>query len=542
MESHLSDVTSSDEEGNCSGDEATDYADSEDEGILQSEEVELPEPSSLITNQQHTQIIVLLWQYKNYVSDNAIEQLLKFVQQLLFCIGHLIKDHTELCLVLAMNLPTTLYSARKLLKINRDNFQQYVVCLKCTKLYHMDEIVINDGHRSVARTCSSVAFPRARRLKVCGSQLAQKVSLKNGNVKFYALKTYCYRSIIDSLETLLKRPGLEEQCEKWRTRTIKDDLYADVYDGKIWKQFGNWNGNKPFLDLPRSFGLMMNVDWFKPFKHRNDFSVGVIYMVLMNLPRRIRFKKENVILGGVIPALAHEPKSLNHFLEPAVSELNALWKGVKVNTFNSTSVAVKIQAAVLYFASDIPAARKLCCFLGHSAKRGCSHCYKAFPGGFGEQRDYSGFDDRDQWPKTSSEQHRRDAYRVKNCASDTAAGKLARELGCRYTVLLELPYYSSVEMCVIDPMHNLFLGTAKRVFSKWIENDIITKAGLETIQSKIDEMFSLSDIGRLPGIIKSNYGGYTAAQWKNFVLFEGCPSIGTSSLLAIVCSSLSYVV
>ena len=105
MESHLSDVTSSDEEGNCSGDEATDYADSEDEGILQSEEVELPEPSSLITNQQHTQIIViwlvyfvLLWQYKNYVSDNAIEQLLKFVQQLLFCIGHLIKDHTELCL------------------------------------------------------------------------------------------------------------------------------------------------------------------------------------------------------------------------------------------------------------------------------------------------------------------------------------------------------------------------------------------------------------------------------------------------------------
>ena len=52
-------------------------------------------------------------------------------------------------------------------------------------------------------------------------------------------------------------------------------------------------------------------------------------------------------------------------------------------------------------------------------------------------------------------------------------------------------------------MHNLFLGTAKRVFSKWIENK---------------EISSLSDIGRLPGNIKSNYGGYTAAQWKNFVL------------------------
>lgn len=179
----------------------------------------------------------------------------------------------------------------------------------------------------------------------------------------------------------------------------------------------------------------MNVDWFRPFKHRNDFSVGVIYMVLMNLPRSIRFRKENVILVGIIPALTQEPKSLNYFLEPAVYELNALWNGVKVNTYNSPSTAVKIQAAVLCFASDIPAARKLCGFLGHSAKRGCSHCYKEFPGGFGEQRDYSGFDDREQWPKRTSEQHRRDAYRVKNCTSETAAQKLASELGTRYTVL-----------------------------------------------------------------------------------------------------------
>ena len=89
---------------------------------------------------------MLVWQYKNYVSDNAIEQVLKFVQQLLLCIGQLIKDHTDLCLVLATNLPTTLYSARKMLKIDRDNFVQYVVCPKCTKLYLMDDIVVVAKH------------------------------------------------------------------------------------------------------------------------------------------------------------------------------------------------------------------------------------------------------------------------------------------------------------------------------------------------------------------------------------------------------------
>ena len=49
-------------------------------------------------------------------------------------------------------------------------------------------------------------------------------------------------------------------------------------------------------------------------------------MVLMNLPRSIRFRKETVILAGIIPALKHEPKSLNHFLNPAVDGLNALWE------------------------------------------------------------------------------------------------------------------------------------------------------------------------------------------------------------------------
>ena len=196
-----------------SSDEGTDYADSDEdvvmEEMLQTEEVELPQPTPVGSNLQRRKVIltwlvyfVLVWQYKHYISDNGIEQLLRFMRQLFFCIGEIVKEHSDFCLVLAANLPTTLYSARKFLNIDRDNFVQYVVCPKCTKLSH-------------------------------------KVVSKNGNVKFYALKTYCYKSVIDSLEDLLKRPGVEEQCVKWGRRTISDELYADVYDGKIWKQFGN---------------------------------------------------------------------------------------------------------------------------------------------------------------------------------------------------------------------------------------------------------------------------------------------------------------
>ena len=64
------------------------------------------------------------------------------------------------------------------------------------------------------------------------------------------------------------------------------------------------------------------------------------------------------------------------------------------------------------------------------------HTQKVFPGGFGEKRNYGGFQDHDQWPKRTSQEHRQHAYRVKNCVSERAAEKLASELGYRYTCLL----------------------------------------------------------------------------------------------------------
>ena len=103
---------------------------------------------------------------------------------------------------------------------------------------------------SIAKTCDNVRFPKSRRPRACGAQLAKTTLLKDGSIKFYAIKTYCYKSIIEALETLLKRPGQEEECEKWRTRAVNNNMFADVYDGKVWKQFGNWKGNKPFLNLP----------------------------------------------------------------------------------------------------------------------------------------------------------------------------------------------------------------------------------------------------------------------------------------------------
>ena len=47
----------------------------------------------------------------------------------------------------------------------------------------------------------------------------------------------------------------------------------------------------------------------------------VIYLALVNLPREIRFRKENVIIIGVIPGPKEPKGNINFLLKPLVDEL-----------------------------------------------------------------------------------------------------------------------------------------------------------------------------------------------------------------------------
>ena len=209
--------------------------------------------------------------------------------------------------------------------------------------------------------------------------------------KLVPRKLYLYNRITSSLEQFAARPGFFETCEAWRKlNTDESNCLSDVYDGKIWK---DW---KFYLDVPGNLLLMLNVDWFRPYKH-TVYSVGVIYLVIQNLPRTVRFKPENIIIVGTIPG-PHEPKlTINTYLKSMVDELLALWKGVQIKCDGSVLGTRRIRVALAYISSDIPATRKLCGFYGFNSKYGCSKCMKSFStGSFSDSTDYSGFQ-RDQW-------------------------------------------------------------------------------------------------------------------------------------------------
>ena len=461
-------------------------------------------------------MFILLWQACYGVPGSAIAVLLRFVKKLIGVLGDLASS--VVIKRIAESFPVSLKTVHSLLGANCENFAVYAACPKCYALYSKERCTktLRDG-RVVSKTCSNVLWPnhpQLRKRDPCGEKLVKKVRGKSGSIFWYPRKVYVYRSLFSSLHKFVLKENFFEMCNLWRSRDQGDTdspELADIHDGKVWKEFQEYEG-RPFLKERNNLALIMNVDWFNPFKHAPG-SVGAVYCVFANLPREERYKRENVLLLGLIEG---EPKhDLNSLLKPAVDELLKLWDG---HTFSQHFKSFFVRVALLCIACDVPAARKVAGFMAHNAKRGCSRCLKEFPvKAFGDKPIFSGFD-RNTWPNRDSESHRRDAHRTLKATSSSQRKKLESTLGVRNTELLRLPYYDCVRLVVIDPMHNLLLGTAKCLFHKWIELGLLKPDELKKIQVHIDENVVPPDNGRIPNKIESGSSGMTADQWKNWTL------------------------
>ena len=166
---------------------------------------------------------------------------------------------------------------------------------------------------------------------------------------------------------------------------------------------------------------------------------------------------------------------------------------VLVNDASGTKEVI-VKCAIICCSCDLPAGRKLCGFLGHNARLGCSKCQKEFFSvSFGNQ-DFSGFN-RDSWTPRSNESHRRDSESLLMCTSKTQLRRKESELGCRYSYLLKLPYFDAPTMLVVDPMHALFLGIAKHYTKRvFIGKNLLNDADFEVIQKRVNSIVAPSDV------------------------------------------------
>ena len=303
-------------------------------------------------------LFLAFWQFTFGITDSALEVIIKF----LYTFFSIICENSVSLQTLFAAMPASLYLFLKYLNLGSESkkFVKYVICIKCLKLYKYEDCYTMLQGERISKTCNNILFPnhpqRFRRAP-CGQKLLMTV--KTNNKTFLSpFKTYCYMPLQDSVENLFTRKDVEEGCELWKSRTQNNDIMTDIYDGAVWKE------NIEVLREKNTYGIAINLDWFQPFTHVKSYSVGVLYAVLLNLPRNERFKRKNVILIGVIPNMKKEPET-NTFVAPFIDDLLESWNGnMKIKTSSSRGIEVPVKLMLLLVGCDIPACRKLCGFLG----------------------------------------------------------------------------------------------------------------------------------------------------------------------------------
>ena len=464
---------------------------------------------------------ILLWilkyQARFRLPDVAIDSLIKF-----FRIVLLDANHEKF-----KNFPTSSYMMRKLLEIGKQS-KTYAVCPSCNKLYNISEIRSTTGFK-----CNHMEFPNhpKRNLrKSCGTEVTKLVPTTSG----YSVKpkmVYPLPSLKAQIIAMYRRPEFESLLKKWANRDSEVDLYTDIYDGEIWKTFPSSVDNSAEQQqffTPNTadshLGIMINLDWFQPFDSAS-YSTGAIYGMICNLPREVRFKKENMLILALLPG-PDEVKlhKINHYLAPIVGELLEFWSGFDLPPSENHPEGKKIRLAVICCANDIPAARKLC---GHiSALAGCHRCYKR-ANIVGRKLNYGGFDDMSEWFQDRDlEEHRTNAEVWRHCKSKDKRRNHVSTTLVRWSEMLRLPYFNPIRHLIVDPMHCLFLGIARWIIKRlWIDGGKITKTDLELMEKRAKEIKLPADMGRIPYKISTGEGfsGFTADQWKSFILIYTTP-------------------
>ena len=135
---------------------------------------------------------------------------------------------------------------------------------------------------------------------------------------------------------------------------------------------------------------------------------------------------------------------------------------------------------------------------------------------------YASFDTAQWILCTNEDHHHRCGLINKEFQSNntkSALQKAESQFGLRYSVLLEIPYFDPIRFTIFDPMHNLFLGTGKKVMEVWLSHasNVLSKKDFKAIEQAIQEFVIPDGVGCLPLNITAHFGGFTADQWRNWI-------------------------
>ncbi|KAA1098509.1 hypothetical protein PGT21_050191 [Puccinia graminis f. sp. tritici] len=287
---------------------------------------------------------------------------------------------------------------------------------------------------------------------------------------------FSFQSLPNWLTHFMSRPGIEDLLDQslvTSRQTYDPSSVSDIHESLRWKSFRGIDG-LPYTTQSGNLTFGMFIDGINPYGNKaagKHASISFIVLVCLTLPISHRFLPQNIYLVGIAPG-PKEPSltQTNWILGPLVEDLKTLWSpGFQLPSTYRHREGRRIRCALMPFFADLPACRRtlgLASFACH--KHMCSKCHvtKAQINTF----------DLNTIPKRSHQTHRELSASVRDASSYSDRQRIFKSHGIRYSTLCELDYWSIIDDHVIDPMHNLLLGTlawhCKRFWKMTDQDDV----------------------------------------------------------------------
>ena len=141
----------------------------------------------------------------------------------------------------------------------------------------------------------------------------------------------------------------------------------DLHDSPVWRsEYSNTGGI--FKGDPHEIALGLCTDGVNPFSHlRCTYSMWPIVLSLLNLPRDVRHKFENMLLVGIIPNNGR--KEAQPYLEVLVDEIFHLQDAQLYDTYKQAKFSLK--DSILLYILDYPGVGKVFHVHGAGSYKGC---------------------------------------------------------------------------------------------------------------------------------------------------------------------------
>ena len=172
---------------------------------------------------------LLMFQSLFRLSDTALSVLLTFLAMFFSTLSNTIAQ------TFISNMPRNVLSARIIAGSSRNSLQQFVCCPSRHSMYKREDCIVLSGGEITPQRCSFIKFPGHPQIQhrgKCNTLLMKKLKLSSGKVSLQPRLVFCYKSVIESLQEMMKRNGFQKKCESWRERDFQG-VYGDVYDGQV---------------------------------------------------------------------------------------------------------------------------------------------------------------------------------------------------------------------------------------------------------------------------------------------------------------------